>query len=258
VIYFTGNEGNVLMPDQRPKKNIRSINGLLNYILSENAIFSCNQIEKLVGVKADVIKESLLLHVNKYPELNYNQKYVQFVFSENCLKLQFEGEDRNRFYFWTVAPFYSSQFFYYVMNIPDRQKKYYKLYREFFNVISPETANIKNSNWNFPITSNRVYTNEFAKIILQNLPNFIRQALRRKYAPAKMRFRPNINLIDFIKECFDTSSLVSEFISRSETFRIINNNCNELQFYSLLTLIGYISEFEIQLENSPIKVSDKL
>ena len=59
----------------------------------------------------------------------------------------------NRFYFWTVCPFYSVPFFKYIFNCSDQGKGKLALYREFLLTISPKSAAISNSDWGCSITS---------------------------------------------------------------------------------------------------------
>ncbi len=152
---LTGDGGDHLLRDKIPYRNLRDVDGLVNYIISEHQIFSLEEVTNLAQIQKNELIDEIKNHVSSYPEEDWNQKHVHFDIFERGFKWSFEGEDRNRFYFWSVAPFYSPKFFRYAMNCPDRQKSRYTLYRNFLLELSNEASTIKNANWNLPITSRR-------------------------------------------------------------------------------------------------------
>jgi len=249
IILFTGDNGNVLMPDLRPKKRLRNPDKLLDYILVENAIFNLSQIENLLEIDKNDIRTQIIQCIKGYPEMDLHQKYVHFIMNGNCFRLQFEGEDRNRFYFWSAAPLYSIFFFSKVMDIPDTHKQFYRLYRRFLEILYSEVAHINNANWNAPITSSRIYLNELAKYFLLNLPYNLIESVRRKYVKAKRIYNVDKGLRNFALNCLETSSIISDYLSISEVRKLIIEGCNEMQFYTILTMIEYMSNLEKQIKN---------
>ena len=89
-----------------------------------------------------------------------------------------EGEDRNRHFFWSVAPFYAYDFFHYALNCPDRDKKEYRLYREFLTQLHPVMGNLVYADWGAPLNSLKFKLLYHLKSFTRARPNLVRR-LRR-------------------------------------------------------------------------------
>jgi asparagine synthase (glutamine-hydrolysing) len=135
IVLFTGDGGDKALPDLRPSLKLRNIDKLVNYIISLNHIFSLDDIVKLMKLKKTDVIDELRNHILSYPEKDMDQKYIHFLIYERAFKWLYEGEDRNRFYFWSVAPFWSLPFFEYAMNCSDEQKSKYSLPQLSFEYI---------------------------------------------------------------------------------------------------------------------------
>jgi asparagine synthase (glutamine-hydrolysing) len=155
ITYLTGDGGDKMFHDLRPARPLKTTDDLLRYIISEESIFSLEQVEKMSGISSEDVNSDLEAHLAAYPEIDLAQKYIHFVLFERAFKWLFEGEDRNRCYFWSVAPFYSVPLFQYAMGCSDSQKALYGLYRSFLVGLSPCAASVNNANWGIPITSNK-------------------------------------------------------------------------------------------------------
>jgi hypothetical protein len=73
------------------------------------------------------------------------------------------------------------------MNLPDRMKKNYKLYREILVKLSPEIASINNSEWQFPITSWKLPFYGLARRIYFSLPDPIRKFVEYRLRWSRLR-----------------------------------------------------------------------
>lgn len=153
INYFTGDGGDKILPDARPPKRLRSASALVHYIVNRNDVLNIDRVAKLVGLSTDDIYHELTKMIDDYPEQSFTQKYVHFVIHERGRKWLYEGEDRNRFYFWSRTPFYSREFFIRAMRCPDSFKKGFALYRAFLDGLSPEASRVVDSNHGIPITS---------------------------------------------------------------------------------------------------------
>ena len=130
MTYITGDGGDKLLVDLRPKKSLRSLSDLVQYIVSRHQRFSLEDVSRMTGIPECDIIHGISKHVGSYPEPDWDSKYVHFVIFERGRRWLFEGEDRNRNFFWHLAPFYGIQFFRYAMNCPDEQKANHRLYKE--------------------------------------------------------------------------------------------------------------------------------
>ena len=144
--YFTG-DGGLIVRDLKPTRPLRRLEDVADRILQElRTGSSLETVAALTQLDSSAIKKDLIARLASYPERDLMQKYVHFVVYDKILKWLFEGEDRNRFYFWSVAPLYSIRFFDYVMNCPDGQKPNYLLYRHFLVRLSRPASEIPDSN----------------------------------------------------------------------------------------------------------------
>ncbi len=151
--FWTGDGGDKVLTDLHPLRTLFSKNDLLNYLLSENEIFNISEVCKILNINKLELKSHLKKHLNCYPEQKLKNKHLRFMIMERGVKWLFEGEDRNRYYFPSITPFYAIPFFKLAMEIPQNLKYDYKLYKKFLNEISPSTTSIPNANWNFSVNS---------------------------------------------------------------------------------------------------------
>jgi len=189
---FTGDGGDRVIRDTRPVGNISSLEGLVGYILDFNTMLSIEMISDIVGKPGEEIRSRLRDMLSGYQERDYKMKYLQFIFSERCPGWHFQGEERSRFYTRTMTPFYGSEVFRYSMNLPDRWKKNYRLYREILLRLSPDIAAINNSEWKFPITSWKLPFYGIARRVYFGLPEPLRKIVeyRLRWSRVKGAYTP--------------------------------------------------------------------
>ncbi|MGH9988056.1 MAG: asparagine synthase-related protein, partial [Nitrososphaeraceae archaeon] len=111
IVFFTGDGGDKVFCDLRPSRTVRTFDALIRYIISQEQIFELSDVSLMTGMHADDIVHDIRTQLSKYPEVKLAQKYIHFLMFERAFKWLFEGEDRNRCYFWSVAPFYSIPLF---------------------------------------------------------------------------------------------------------------------------------------------------
>ncbi len=155
VLFITGDGGDKVLPDLQPPGRLAGLESLVDHLMFQNRKLPLDTVIALTGIpRADIIGE-LRHHVSAYPEETWGQKYVHFMITERAYKWLFEGEDRNRCYFWSTTPFYGIRFFKYAMRCPDERKSYYGLYREFLRALSPAAAAIEHAGMAAPIASDK-------------------------------------------------------------------------------------------------------
>lgn len=242
IIIFSGDGGDKLLPDISPSVNLSSLDELVKYVISQNQIYSLNDVATLTKIDEKEIISELKTVLFDYPEKDINQKYVHFLIFERGFKWLFEGEDRNRFYFWSTTPFYSVDFFKYVMNCPNSMKNKYNLYREFLLQLSPEASAIDYSNWKLPIASGRSKLYLFSKDIYFRLPNKLTKLFRKKYKKVLNLEEDNSEKLRCFREQIKNRKLFSKYISTTEIKKMKNITYKE--YYNLFTILSVIEEFE--------------
>jgi hypothetical protein len=97
-------------------------------------------------VSQDDLIGSVRARLAEYPEASLRGKYLHFAF-ERLFTYSFAGEDRNRAYVWSSAPYHGLHFTAYALQCPYEQKEQYRLYRSFLQALSPNTLKIGYSNF---------------------------------------------------------------------------------------------------------------
>ncbi|UTF52564.1 asparagine synthase-related protein [Natronosalvus rutilus] len=154
MAYITGDGGDKVLPDLTPTGSVRR-GALVDYIVEENSILDIDQVSRITRVSEDAIRQSIREHVRTYPETTVDGLYTHFLLYERAANFLFEGEDRNRLFFWSDTPFYSLPFFRYAMNCPPEQKRRYNLYRSFLEALSPKAASRTHAVYGAPVSSRR-------------------------------------------------------------------------------------------------------
>jgi asparagine synthase (glutamine-hydrolysing) len=239
IQYWTGDGGDKLLPDLTPAMAFKNTDELVHHVVSTNYEFSLESVVALTGIaKHDILDEIHQIFL-QYPENILQQKYVHFLIFERAFKRLFEGEDRNRCYFWSISPFYSIDFFRYAMECPDEQKAKYVLYRNFLTKLSPHAAKIKSTHWGMPITSQRYQMWLFARAtIVSKIPRSLRKALKpTPNYPGVVRYRELINAQH--KHC----TAIKQHFS-PPNFEALLKKCTRTQAEFLLTITSFMEYAE--------------
>jgi asparagine synthase (glutamine-hydrolysing) len=221
---FTGHGGDISFTNL--SVGINDIDDCVWAILSTHGQFPISEIMALTDIKKSELREEIRKILLSYPEEKPAQKLVHYLFFEINAKFSFEIEDINRFYFWTVCPFYSVPFFRYIFNCSDKAKEKLALYREFLVTISPKLAAISNSDWGCSITSTKfkIYQN-----VLQLSKNhrvfrkFITKVLNKRSYKRADKYSKESPIIQCITEQVDTCNNLSNYLSPIATKKILGN-----------------------------------
>jgi asparagine synthase (glutamine-hydrolysing) len=237
VILFTGDGGDKALHDLRVGAKIKSSDALVDRIIAQNYIVPLKQAASLAGVDPNEIITDISDHINTYPEESSADKYVHFLLYERAFKWLFEGEDRNRFYFWSVTPFYSIEFFQYAMGCPDNQKSSYDLYRHFLTKLSTSVAHIENANWRVPLTGHSYLAYSGYRSIVNKLPTGLKQRI-------KSRLRTNTSSVyaDVIREQYNKCWGISDLLHWAAVEHFLRNCREQRQIEILFTVTAYLEE----------------
>jgi len=181
VVYFTGISGGEITRQSHPTAGLSSLNSLVRYLLKANDsyLYSTKKVAAIVRKPENQIRKHLQRHLETFPEKNIYRKYIRFR-HEFDVRFAGEAEDRNRFYFWTISPFFAFPFFNYVMSIDENRKTSW-LFRDFLFSIDPNTCRAKYFNYHLPLNSSFVlWVFAFVERIIRHafVKNRIRQCGR--------------------------------------------------------------------------------
>lgn len=205
--YITGDGGDKVLPDLTPARALDP-DELVEYILTENSLIDVDRVSAVTGVPESEIRTTIREHVGGYPETSAAGSYVHFLLYERGMNWLFEGEDRNRLFFWSVTPFYSMPFFRYAMNCPPEQKARYKLYRTFLTQLSPGAAERTHPIYGAPVNSSRHAVAALADDLLSRYP-----ALFETVKPIVKSFNDLDTDTTFSPETLD---IIQEQVERNE------------------------------------------
>src|SRR5262249_44265874 len=118
VTYFTGDQGDRIMGDITPVATLRDERELAEYVLRKDAILPPEQVAAMTEVPHAALVDAVQARLAAYPERTLAARYVHFLFYERAVRWLFEGEDRNRCFFWHVTPFYAPRVFETAMRVP--------------------------------------------------------------------------------------------------------------------------------------------
>ncbi|MFX0134057.1 MAG: asparagine synthase-related protein [Candidatus Hodarchaeota archaeon] len=243
IVYYTGDGGSIKKP-LLPCMPITCLDKLTDLIIANNTgDFDLNTINSLLDITADTMKGHIKDCISKYPEDSLKQKYIHFLMFEKGFKWQFEGEDRNRFYFWTIAPFYSIPLFDYAMNISDKHKRYYKLYKEFMEKLNQDCANLNTARWNIPITAKSIPIREIVFDFYIRYPNF-RRVVKNIITNKRHEIYHNSALKNSLLYIINNYTSVNEYFFAPKVKELFNEGMNELQLFALATILFYMKNIQ--------------
>ena len=175
--YVTGDGGDKAFPDHTPPRSFADVDDLLRYVVSSNRIFAPGTAAEVAGVSEEALLETVRERLESYPESDLGARYVHFLIRERGMNWLFDGEDRNRYYHWSVSPFYSFPFFQYALSCPDDQKRGNELYRAFLAELDPAVLDVEYVNFGAPITSLEYRAKQFVYDALARHPELRSRAV---------------------------------------------------------------------------------
>jgi asparagine synthase (glutamine-hydrolysing) len=237
MVFLTGDGGDKVLPDHRPKIQVHDLEGLMRYVLAKHEILPLQTVARLTGVSALDIMGALEDRLRSYPEEQLGDKHVHFVLFERAFKWLFEGEDRNRQFFWSVAPFYAREAFVLAMKCPARSKIHYSLYRCFMESLNPDLVDIESTTRGSTLRRRMPSISGLGQRLRLLAPGVIKRRWRRLTRP---RVPPNV--LDCIRAQAGAGSSVSAYLSVPD----LNETMERLeptQASMLLTLTSTLEYF---------------
>ena len=143
VSFWSGDGGDKMMPDHRPGLGRGDV---VRYLVEHRPVWPTAMITRLTGVTERQLRDSVAEVVGGYPERSGDLRFVRFGLAERGARWVYEGEDSNRHYFWTVAPFFDRGFARAALAVPDGQKSGHQLYCSFMRALNPAMVAIPDAN----------------------------------------------------------------------------------------------------------------
>jgi len=168
--YVTGDGGDKTLPDLTPPREFDSRRELAEYLVNAHGIFDLEEIATLTGVSSEDLVRSVEARLDSYPEPTHDAQYVHFLIRERGINWLNHGEDRNRYYCWSVSPFYAPHFFEYAMNVPADQKRRSALQAAFLEELDPSLCDIEDANYDAPVSSVRHKLKAFGVDLIARYP----------------------------------------------------------------------------------------
>jgi asparagine synthase (glutamine-hydrolysing) len=192
--YFTGDGGDRVLPDLLPPERPKNFDELIGIIESRFTVAPAAVVEAAYGLDHGTLTNNLRAHVAAYPEEHLEDRIVHFMVLQMAYKWLFEGENRNRHFFWSVSPFFNRQFFSAALAVPLESKRNYALYHSMLGQVSRPIAEIPFAGrWNLPMSSKRWKILETAR---GYVPLAVRDSLRkRRYKGQLVTSLPELSIL---------------------------------------------------------------
>ena len=145
---LTGDGGDKTLESVFPIKTLSSSEDFISYLLIHNSIINLKDVSKITNLSASEIRSYIMRYIQTYPDSSWNNKYARFIIQERGLNWLVEGEDRNRYFSWTLSPFYSKVFFEYALSISPHHKRNGNLFKQLFENLPGDLNQVDNPNWN--------------------------------------------------------------------------------------------------------------
>jgi asparagine synthase (glutamine-hydrolysing) len=153
VTCFTGDQGDRVLGPITPLAPLADDVAVARYVLRREAIFSPEAVGAAIAIRPSDLFDALVARIRSYPERQPARKYVHFLFQERALRWAFEGEDRNRCWFWSVTPFFAPDVFETAMALPPSAKAFHRLRVAALAAIAPELVRIPDATTRGRLTS---------------------------------------------------------------------------------------------------------
>jgi len=174
----TGDGGMWLKPAVTPKTRLADAAAVVDQLMNRQSIFSVAEASELTGQPSGHLRDRLVARVEDLPEAEAVDRVTHLLVYERGVNLNFEAEDRNRYYFWSSTPFYDWRFFVEAMACPEHQKAYHRLYAAVLSHLDPLVARISRPNFGGAITDRRYRLFRQVQAHLGLMPD-IAKAVRR-------------------------------------------------------------------------------
>ncbi|MBD3382892.1 MAG: hypothetical protein GF404_11940 [candidate division Zixibacteria bacterium] len=240
--FYTGDGGAFIKTPYRISHRIRNENDLYKYI-TRSSYFNPEEIEALLNISPDQLKSHILEILGSYPGDTWNDKNYHYEIFDRRISFLFEGEERTRLFFWTVAPFEAQPFIAKALRLPDRFKRNFAFSIKFLERLDKRLLDIPYADLNANVNSLKAVFKINAKAWLQNHPALLRIAKTILHpAHYKTGFRPGFH--NDVLEIARSSPVLRECLDCDHLVEMIQGNLDSGRYTALLTILLYSRSLE--------------
>jgi asparagine synthase (glutamine-hydrolysing) len=243
ITFFTGDGGDKVFPDLGKNLKFTDDLRLFRLIIKENHEFTINLAAKIVGVSEKELEKQIFSYIKELPGLTSSSKLEQFMIRARMKRYIFEGEDRNRNYFWSTTPFLSKDFFALMMSIDAEIKKQSTFYFNFISYLNQDVASIRNENF----SKGKLQIGKDLYYIIKQLSNQFLSRKSKEYLKSifKNSSAPSHSAKQYIEEI---KGLLA--ITNSLNTKTIDKNLNNYSTGQLSILLTFLKVDEILKNNN--------
>jgi asparagine synthase (glutamine-hydrolysing) len=242
INFITGDNGDKLIYTiDRPIKDFSSLEELAFFIVKEHSIIDISEVAMIMSIEKQKIIDDLINILVSFPEENLSQKYLHFRIIEKPFKSAFIGEDRHRNYFWHLTPFWSIQFFDYIMNCSDNLKVRHKLFGSLIEKYSRSAIELPYSNFKSSVKSlkGKIFMS-LVYYFYPQIPAKFKGWLKDGFLKLNPKVETDAVLLNCINDIFRKSKSVSNYFT-IDFEKLIKYR--KVGLYNLLTITSVISYF---------------
>lgn len=262
-----GSGGDLAVADQRPPYKMRTLNSFVSYLLRFNQLFPAGRIAEMMRIDEKEIFLTMKRIVSAFPERSLDQKYTHYIICERGFARFLEGDERMRFLFDVMAPFWSPDVFFYAMNCPDEQKHASMLRARMLEKLDGRLAEIPRVMYErrVPLVTPEQCRKSLSERMRQ-WPNPVRFAVKtlrgRAQVPQRETGRaPAKAIIDCLRAQSRNCATIGEYFSIKGVNSLLDDlpNCGREAVAGLLTVFStmeFLSEKRSTLEDYADAVVD--
>lgn len=242
INYITGDNGDKIMFTlDVPKREFKDIEELTDFFIEQHSVLQLKQISELTGVTESELKEKIKSTFLAFPERDLFQKYVHWRAIEKPFNYAFQGEDRHRNYFWNISPFWSQDYFRYLMNCDDKIKRKHRVFRAHLDTYSPKATDQVYSNFKSSITSFKGKMTMFAIYnIYPRIPITLKHKLKKSFFAGNPTVSKNYFLFEVLNKVNNDNEIIKKYLN---LYDLENKNLSKVPLYNILTICAAILEF---------------
>lgn len=142
---FTGDGAGLFKDVLLPKRHLHDAADVVDELERFHARLTMSDAALMTRIPRKRLRDMLVSYVDGLPEETANQKYKHVIAHSYYRAWLYEGEDRNRHYFWTCSPFFDPAFYLYLKDCPDEGRYHYALYEQMTSLMTPALDVVPNA-----------------------------------------------------------------------------------------------------------------
>jgi asparagine synthase (glutamine-hydrolysing) len=236
IAFYTGDGGCQIAHPIATSKKLKSLDELVDYTMGISRCFDIDLICRLLRIEKSEVYQSLYDVFSSYPETDFVWKFAHFRTFGRAFRFIMEGEDRSRFYFWLVAPWWDAPLLKVSMRIPEKYKRNSILYRELLRALDARSLDFVYANTGFKLTSPFSLLHGTLKTIAKSQKRLYKFAVKLAFRQIYKKFRDPV-LDKYMEMVIDSSGLVKNSFDTDTLNNILNEDLDKIQYYLINTVI---------------------